>query len=414
MAHVHRLLAALSLVAVVACGGASTQSGSSAGSKPFVLGVVLSWSGAFGTNGPAQVGAFQTAADHINATGGILGRKVKVEFRDDQSDVNKTVLAVQDLMDNAHADAIWPESVTAFITAALPFVTQHRLISFDVGSVNDPQKFPYNFQMGVVKPQDVSADIAALTALPSMATGVPQLKKIAIASTNDASGQQYASSSESQLKARGFTVTNTVIFSNNLPDLTVQVKQLQGGSPDAIMVHVFGPDVGTFMKAIRDVGWKNVIVVGDPGSIPFVDLQSVVPKEVWGQLYFPQYKNASREGDTAGSPFIDSLLTHGPILSMTSAGLAADALYYMRWAFQKAGTTDPDKVKSVLESVGKLSAKDLPQDLVFFTGNPGYSATNHSCSDATISSLYSLSKVSPLVNGTFQRIGTLNTPKPSS
>jgi branched-chain amino acid transport system substrate-binding protein len=404
--------AALSVLALVACGSGSTGSTNTGNGKPFVMGVVLSWSGAFGTNGPAQVGAFQTAADHINATGGILGRKMKVVFRDDQSDVNKTVLAVQDLMDNEHADAIWPESVSAFITAGLPFVTQHKLVSFDVGSVNDPQKFPYNFQMGVVKPQDVAADIAALTALPGVVSGTPQLKKIAIASTNDASGQLYASSSESQLKAKGFTVTDKVIFSNNLPDLTVQVKQLQGGNPDAIMVHVFGPDTGTFMKAIRDVGWKNVIVMGDPGSIPFIDLQTVVPKEVWGQLYFPQYKNASREGDTAQSPFIDSLLTHGPILSLTSAGLVADALYYLRWAYQKAGTTDADKVKGVLEGVGKLSAKDLPQDLVFFTGNPGYSPTNHSCSEADISSLYALSKVSPLVNGSFQRIGVLNTPKP--
>src|SRR6266567_4913287 len=122
------LAAALSVLALIACGSGDTGSTNTGNSKPFVMGVVLSWSGAFGTNGPAQVGAFQTAADHINATGGILGRKMKVVFRDDQSDVNKTVLAVQDLMDNEHADAIWPESVSAFITAGLPFVTQHKLI----------------------------------------------------------------------------------------------------------------------------------------------------------------------------------------------------------------------------------------------------------------------------------------------
>jgi branched-chain amino acid transport system substrate-binding protein len=406
------LALALSVAMIAACGN-SPSSSSSGNSKPFVLGVTLSWSGAFGTNGPAQVGAFQAAADHINKTGGILGRQVKVVFRDDQSDVNKTVLAVQDLMDNEHADAVWPESVSAFITAALPFVTQHKLISIDVGSVNDPSKFPYNFQMGVVKQQDVAADVAALTALPTVVSGTPQLKKIAIASTNDASGQLFATSSDSQLKAKGFSVTGTVLFSATAPDLTVQLTQLKAQSPDAILVHVFGPQTGTFMKAINDVGWKNVIVMGDPGSIPFIDLQAVVPKEVWGQLYFPQYKNASREGDTADSPFIQSLLSHGPILSMASAGLVADAMYYLRWAYNKAGTTDADKVKQVLESVSGLKAGDLPQDLVFFTTNTGYSSSNHSCSNADISSLYALSKVSPLVNGTFQRLAILNTPKPS-
>jgi ABC-type branched-subunit amino acid transport system substrate-binding protein len=403
-------LLALSVFAIAACGGSSSSNNTN--TSPFVLGVVLSWSGAFGTNGPAQVGAFQAAADHINATGGILGRKVSVVFRDDGSDVNKTVLAVQDLMDNKHADAIWPESVSAFVTAALPFVTQHKLISFDVGSVNDPTKFPYNFQMGVVKQQDVAADVAALTALPNVVSGTPQLKKVAIASTNDASGQLFATSSQQQLSAGGFTTTGTVLFSATAPDLTVQVKQLEAGSPDAILVHVFGPQTGTFMKAINDVGWKNVIVMGDPGAIPFIDLETVVPQAVWGQLYFPQYAGASRLGDTAESPFIDSLLTKGPILSMASAGLVADAMYYMRWAYNKAGTTDADKVKAVLEGVNSLSAKDLPQDLVFFTTNTGYSSTNHSCSQADITSLYALSKVSTLVNGTFQRLTILKTPKP--
>jgi hypothetical protein len=84
----------------------------------------------------------------------------------------------------------------------------------------------------------------------------------------------------------------------------------------------------------------------------------------------------------------------------------------MRWAFNKAGSADADKVKGILEGVGKLQAKDLPQDLVFFTGNPGYSPTNHSCSDADISNLYALGKVSPLVNGTFQRVALLKITKP--
>jgi branched-chain amino acid transport system substrate-binding protein len=405
---------AMAAVTAAACAGSTSSGGSGTNtSQPFVLGVVASFSGTFGTNGPAQSGGFQAAAEHINATGGILGRKLKLVFRDDQSDVNKTVLAVQDLMDNEHADAMWPESVTAFITAALPSITQHKLISFDVGSVNDPSKFPYNFQFGVVKPQDVSADLSALTVLPQAASGIPTLKKIGVASTNDASGQQFANESEKQMPGRGFTETSKVLFSPGLPDLTVQLQQLRSQNPDAVLVHAFGPDIGTFMKGIRDIGWKNVIIMGDPGATPFIDLQTVVPQEVWGQLYFPLYAAATREGSDASTPFIQSLLPHGPILSITSSGLPYDALNYMRWAFNKAGSTDADKVKAVLEGVGKLSAKDIPQDLVFFTANPGYGASDHSCAGADLSHLYALGKISPLVNGTYMKIAPLNVPKPS-
>ena len=40
-------LLALSVVAIAACGGGSSSNNSN--TSPFVLGVVLSWSGAFGT-----------------------------------------------------------------------------------------------------------------------------------------------------------------------------------------------------------------------------------------------------------------------------------------------------------------------------------------------------------------------------
>jgi branched-chain amino acid transport system substrate-binding protein len=397
---------------VVACGGGTSSSGGTTNSTPFKIGIILSYSGAFGTNGPAQTGAFQTARDHINSTGGILGRQVQLVFRDDQSDVNKAVLAAQDLMDSQKVDAIWPESVTAFITAEIPFVTQHKLVSFDVGSYNDPQKGPYNFQVGVTKPEDVAADMAALTALPGAVSGTPQLKKIGVLTSNDASGQQFGNESDRQLPKNGFSETNKVLFTAGATDLTVQVQQLKAQNPDAILVHAFGPDIATVMKAIRDTSWKNVIVMGDPGTTPFIDLASVIPQEVQNQLYFPIYKNGSREGSNASSPFIDSLLTHGPILSIISAGLAADGLYWMRWGINKAGANDADKVKTVMEGVGKLSGKDLPQDLVFFTGNPGYTPTDHSCANADITDMYALSKVGPEINGTFPRVASLKTNKP--
>jgi ABC-type branched-subunit amino acid transport system substrate-binding protein len=412
MSRVRGLLAAsVAILSAVACASGSST-GSTTNSTPFVIGVTLSYSGAFGTNGPAGAPAFAAARDHINATGGIRGRQVKIVFRDDQSDVNKTVLANQDLMDNQHVDAIWPENVTAFITASIPFITQHNLVSFDAGSFNDPQKGPYNFQIGVTKPEDVAADMAALTALPTAVSSSAQLKKIGVLTSNDASGQQFGTESDRQLPKSGFTETNKVLFTAGATDLTVQVGQLKAQNPDAILVHAFGADIATVMKAIRDTNWKNVIVMGDPGTTPFIDLQAVVPQEVQGQLYFPIYKAASREGTTADTPWIQSVLKNGPLLSLVIAGLDYDGLMWMRWAINKAGSSEGSKVKTVLEGVGKLSAKDLPQDLQFFTANPGYTATDHSCASADITDLYALSKVGPEINGTFPRVTTLKTNRP--
>jgi ABC-type branched-subunit amino acid transport system substrate-binding protein len=409
-----QLLAVLAgALAILGCG--SNSSNGATNSAPFVIGAIASWSGTFGANGPSEQPAFEYARDHINATGGILGRKVRFIFRDDASDTNKAVLAAKDLMDTQKVDAIFPEAVTDFVTAQAPFVTQHKLISFTSATAfNDPQKAPYTFAIGVIKPQDVAADVAALAVLPQVVSGQPQIKKVGILAPTYASGKIYAQTAEKLLPAAGYTVTGDVSFTSGATDLTVQLQQLKQGNPDALLVHAYGPDTGTFGKALRDVNWKNVIVMGDQGAFPYLDLQSVLPKEVQNQIYFPLYKGASRQGDNATGPWIDALAQHGPIThSLVSQGLVSDALLYMRWAFNKADSTDPDKVKAILEGVGKLSQKDLPQDLVFFTANPNYTATDHSADHADISNLYVLGKVSAFTNGTFERIADLKVVSPT-
>jgi branched-chain amino acid transport system substrate-binding protein len=403
------VLALGALLVAAACGGVSSG-GSTADKKPFVIGAVLPFSGIYGVVGPSAQQGMQAAIAQINASGGILGRKAQLVVRDDASDPAKGVLAARDLIDNVHVDFLFPESAGPVTLAILPVTTQAKMLTLEpgTGDTNHPDKWPYNFGWSQPKQLDVAAIGAALKTMPAV-------KKVATISTNDIPGQVFAQSVQKQMPTLGMTVTGTELIAAGTADLTVQLQRLRQGQPDALAVHVTGKDVTTVTNGIRDIGWKNVTLMGDGGAFPLADLNKQVPAEVQPQVMFPIFRGASREGDTADSPFIKELLKVGPIQNLYVSELDGDAMKMIRWAYDKAGSTDPDKVRGVLEGVGKLSAKQLPQDLVLYTGmNPGYSATDHSITSADLSKAFALGKVSPLVNGTYQRTALLTVPKVTS
>jgi branched-chain amino acid transport system substrate-binding protein len=392
-----------------ACGGASSSPATP--SKPFVIGAVLPFSGIYGVVGPSAQQGMQTAINQINASGGILGRQVKFVVRDDGSDPNKAVLAAHDLIDNEKVDFMFPESAGPVTLAVLPVTTQARMITLEPGSgdTNHPDKYPYNFGWSQPKAVDVAAIAAAIKQT------LPNVKKIATLTTNDIPGQNFADAVKKQMPGIGVNVTGTELFSAGTADLTVQLQRVRQGGADALAVHATGKDVTTIGNGIRDLGWKDVTVIGDGGALPLADLNQQIPAAIQSQVIFPIFRGASRDGETADSPFIKELLKVGTIQNLYVSELDGDAMKMVRWAFNKAGSTDPDKVKGVLEGVGKLSAKDLPQDLVLYSGmNPGYSSTDHSIAGADLSRAFALGKISPLVNGTYQRTALLTVPKVTS
>ena len=95
--------AAIIAMAVAACSGSSNSSSGngSSSSAPITIGTSLSLTGDFSADGTAFQRGYELWESQVNAHGGILGRKVKMIFLNDQSDpttvtTNYTKLIAQD------------------------------------------------------------------------------------------------------------------------------------------------------------------------------------------------------------------------------------------------------------------------------------------------------------------------------
>jgi branched-chain amino acid transport system substrate-binding protein len=92
-----RLLAAFAILACATfCFGQNTVK----------IGVITSLTGSQAAFGEAHKNGYSIALDQINAKGGVLGKKLELDFYDDQSKPDQAVQGVSKLVDQDHVPAL--------------------------------------------------------------------------------------------------------------------------------------------------------------------------------------------------------------------------------------------------------------------------------------------------------------------
>jgi branched-chain amino acid transport system substrate-binding protein len=93
------LAGAAALVLLSACGNGSESNGSGeASGDPIKIGFIATLSGSLAEIGLAHQAGAELAVQKINDAGGVLGRPVEIEFKDEQVDPKATVQAVNDFL----------------------------------------------------------------------------------------------------------------------------------------------------------------------------------------------------------------------------------------------------------------------------------------------------------------------------
>src|SRR5690349_24211593 len=104
MGTLRKCAMAVAILSLAGCGGSSSGgSATKSGSKaPIVVGASLSLSGDFAADGQAFQRGYQLWANDVNAKGGILGHKVKLQILSDASKPDQVVSNYQKLIGSDH------------------------------------------------------------------------------------------------------------------------------------------------------------------------------------------------------------------------------------------------------------------------------------------------------------------------
>ena len=102
------------------------------------LGLVAAMSGQSAKSGEAIVRGLSIAIDEINAKGGVLGKKVELLVRDDESNPAKGVVAARELVQREKVAALFGGLDTPVSIAIVPFANQAKVPFMGVWAAGTP------------------------------------------------------------------------------------------------------------------------------------------------------------------------------------------------------------------------------------------------------------------------------------
>lgn len=202
--------------------------------QPVKVGVIFPLSGGAGPQGQHLVKSMQTMAALINESGGVLGRQITIEARDDESTPAVGVSRANELISAGVAVIIegWNSPVTL---AMQPVISRAGVLDITAISKADPILSGEGNPLAVRLNSSNSQDGAVIA---SFLANRVKAKRIAFMTQNDAYGNGAQASIESELKKLGHAYEKVAEekFPFTQADFRVGLTNVRSANPDAVVL----------------------------------------------------------------------------------------------------------------------------------------------------------------------------------
>ena len=213
------------------------------------IGVITSLTGSLAAFGEAHKNGYAIALDEINAKGGVLGKKIELDFYDDQSKPDQAVQGVSKLIDQDQVPVLLGSYSSESTKAIVPAVSQREtpliIPTATADNVMD-SKSPWIFRVCAGATDYAKATIAFLKA-----NGAP--KKMAIIYENTNFGQSNMKAMTAAAKEAGIELVAVESYEAKSPDYKAVLQRVKQANPDVIYFCSYLLDATTLMRQSREV-----------------------------------------------------------------------------------------------------------------------------------------------------------------
>lgn len=344
---------------VAGCGGQKEEAKPTGGSaqEPVKIGVVLDSSGSASSLGMPERNSAEMLEEKINAAGGINGRPIKLIIEDSESDETKSILKAKKLIEQDKVVAIIGATTTGTTmsmvnyieSAGIPLISPAASVKI-VNPVNERQ---WIFKI----PQ--SDNLIAEKMIQYLKK--KNAKNVAFMSMSTAFGSSGRELFAKVAAANGIKIVAEEKFGADDKDMTAQLTRIKGLKPDAVIVWAIPPSASTVTKNFRTLGMTMPIIHSHGiGNKAFIDLAGPDANGV----VFPIGKILVAEDlpdtDPQKKPIMDYVKDYegkyGAMSRTTFGGHIPDALYLLKQAIEKAGSTEPAKIRENIENTKNFAA----------------------------------------------------------
>lgn len=268
------------IVSVLAAAGLLAVPSISTAAAPFPIYVDLPLTGQAAFIGTQTAKALAGLEGYVNAHGGIDGRDVKFVIDDDQSSPQIAVQNVSQIMAQKPA-IIFGGTLAAMCNASTSLVKTSGpvLYCYTPGVHPEPGAWVYSAGYSTV-------DLFTTAMRYFRDRG---LRKVAILSTTDASGQESGPTMAGILdkpELKAMTLVDHEQFAVTDLSVTAQLERIKNSGAQVIIAWASGTPFGTILRGMRDSG-IDIPIVSSQANLSYRQLEGY--QSVWpsGDVYFP-------------------------------------------------------------------------------------------------------------------------------
>lgn len=287
--------------------------------------------------GQATLQGVQLAAEEINKSGGVLGKKLRIVTEDDQGKAEEAASVVTKLITRDNVVAIIGENSSNQSLAAAPIAQASKVPMISPSSTNPnvTKKGDYIFRVCFTDPYQGKA-LATFVRDNLHLTNAAILKD----QKNDYSVGLAQFFTETFVK-RGGKIVVEQSYSGGDNDFRPQLTAIKAANPQVLFIPGFYTDVGQIAIQARDLGINAPLVGGDGWDSPTVI--TIGGKAVENSYFSDHYFQGEKRD--AVQRFVATIKQRSGKAPDANSALGYDAVYILANAMKRGGTTERKSIR---------------------------------------------------------------------
>ncbi len=305
-----------------------------------LIGEYSSLTGTAATFGTSTHNGLMIAVEEINASGGILGKKVKLLTEDTQSKAEEAATAVTKLINRDGVKALIGEVASGRSLAAAPIAQSNSIPMVSPASTNPKvtQQGDYIFRICYIDP--FQGAVLAKFAYNSL-----KVKRVAI--LRDVKNEYSVGLAEffaKEFKTLGGEIIGEQAYSEGDNDFKAQLTGVKASNPELIFVPGYYTEAALISKQARELKIAVPILGGDGwDSARLIEIGGAAMENTF-------YANHYTDEDTSAmvQNFVNKFRSQYKETPDALAALGYDAGKIVFDAIKRAGTTDGPKLRDAI------------------------------------------------------------------
>ncbi len=344
---------------------ASLLMGSVAAQEPIKIGVTQPLTGAFAASGNYVAQGAKMAEDHINAAGGVLGRKIQLVIEDNKSNPTEAVATAEKLIGKDKVPVMmgaWSSTLTLAIMPKLMEYQVPMLVETSSSGKITTSGNPFIFRISPTSEMEARA-------FTPMVKGFG-IKKADFLATNNDFGLGASQEFSQMLKKQGVQVGVMETMDPKATDFSAQLAKIKASGGDTLFVTTAVEQITLILKQAKEQQVKARIITTGGSNSPDQLIQQAgdAANGSFHLVFFtPWFPEAVKNADIAKKFVAEWNARKHNVGGLTEGFRGYDGIHTIVEAIKQAGKPDAAAIQKAMWNV---KVKGINGDIAFIKQGP--------------------------------------------